>query len=106
MSAFRWRNAKEQVPTSDVIVLAEIDLGNGECKIVMAVHIHKQWVEMLTNMRSGHALSNVTMWSYIPIPDKERYCRDCIKFENGCPKVKGFTPYPVIACKEWKGNAQ
>ena len=104
MSEFRWRNAKEQVPTSSVIVIVEIELGEGELKLTTAVYYQRKWIEMLTNKRAGHALSNVTMWSYIPTADKERFCRDCIKYENGCPKVKGFTTYPSIACNEWKGN--
>lgn len=65
---FKWHNAKNNHPEGGTIVLADIDMGEGEHKLVTAVYLAdvRQWTEMLTNFRAGHNLGGVYAWSYIP----------------------------------------
>lgn len=65
---FKWHDAKNYRPEDGTIVLADIDMGGGEHKLVTAVYLAdvRQWTEMLTNLRAGHNLGGVYAWSYIP----------------------------------------
>ena len=65
---FKWHNPQVEKPEDGMIVLADIDMGGGEHKLVTAVYLAdvRQWTEMLTNFRAGHNLGGVYAWSYIP----------------------------------------
>lgn len=68
---FKWHNAKNDHPEDGTIVLADVDMGGGEYKLITAVYLAdvRQWVEMLTNLRAGHNVGNVCAWSYLPVVD-------------------------------------
>lgn len=68
---FKWHDARTNHPEDGTVVLADIDMGGGEHKLITAVYLAdvRQWVEMLTNFRSGHSVGNVYAWSYLPVVD-------------------------------------